>query len=80
MGLHEALDFGATLPANAFVAATLLGSAAGGGFPQWNCNGPLSHRARAGDPKATMRTQSSIAVSAEVSVVSAPGRGAGAAR
>ena len=43
----------------------VLGSAAGGGFPQWNCNGPLSRRARAGDPKARPRTQSSIAVSAD---------------
>ncbi len=43
----------------------VLGSAAGGGFPQWNCNGPLSRRARAHDPMAKMRTQSSIAVSAD---------------
>ena len=43
----------------------VLGSAAGGGFPQWNCNGPLSRRARADDPQATPRTQSSIAVSAD---------------
>lgn len=43
----------------------VLGSAAGGGFPQWNCNGPLSRRARSGDPQAKMRTQSSIAVSAD---------------
>jgi len=43
----------------------VLGSAAGGGFPQWNCNGPLSRRARAGDPQAKARTQSSIAASAD---------------
>ena len=43
----------------------VLGSAAGGGFPQWNCNGPLSKRARSGDPMAKPRTQSSIAVSAD---------------
>jgi len=43
----------------------VLGSAAGGGFPQWNCNGPNSRRAREGDPKAQPRTQSSIAVTAD---------------
>ena len=43
----------------------VLGSAAGGGFPQWNCNGPLSRRARDGDPRVKPRTQSSIAVSAD---------------
>jgi pyrroloquinoline quinone biosynthesis protein B len=44
---------------------TVLGSAAGGGYPQWNCNHPNSRRARAGDPLAPMRTQSSLAVSAD---------------
>ncbi|MSQ66680.1 MAG: pyrroloquinoline quinone biosynthesis protein PqqB [Gammaproteobacteria bacterium] len=43
----------------------VLGSAAGGGYPQWNCNHPNSRRARAGEPAATQRTQSSIAVSAD---------------
>ena len=43
----------------------VLGSAAGGGYPQWNCNHPNSARARAGDPAAPRRTQSSIAVSAD---------------
>lgn len=43
----------------------VLGSAAGGGYPQWNCNHPNSRRARAGDPAAPRRTQSSIAVSAD---------------
>ncbi len=42
----------------------VLGSAAGGGYPQWNCNHPNSRRARGGDPAARRRTQSSIAVSA----------------
>ncbi len=41
----------------------VLGSAAGGGFPQWNCNCTLCKRARAGDPKVKRRTQSSLAVS-----------------
>lgn len=43
----------------------VLGSAAGGGYPQWNCNHPNSRRARAGDPAAPARTQSSIAVSCD---------------
>jgi pyrroloquinoline quinone biosynthesis protein B len=41
----------------------VLGSAAGGGFPQWNCNCPNCHGVRTGSIKATPRTQSSIAVS-----------------
>lgn len=41
----------------------VLGAAAGGGYPQWNCNHPNSRRARSGDPMAKERTQSSIAVS-----------------
>ncbi|MFQ5958339.1 MAG: pyrroloquinoline quinone biosynthesis protein PqqB [Alphaproteobacteria bacterium] len=43
----------------------VLGAAAGGGFPQWNCNLESSRRARAGDPAARPRTQSSLAVSAD---------------
>lgn len=43
----------------------VLGSAAGGGFPQWNCNHPNSRRARQNDPAARPRTQSSITVSAD---------------
>ena len=43
----------------------VLGSAAGGGYPQWNCNHPNSRRARENDPAAIPRTQSSIAVSAD---------------
>ncbi len=41
----------------------VLGAAAGGGFPQWNCNHPNSRRARSGDPATPSRTQSSLAVS-----------------
>jgi pyrroloquinoline quinone biosynthesis protein B len=40
----------------------VLGSAAGGGFPQWNCNCPNCAGLRAGTLKAQPRTQSSIAV------------------
>lgn len=43
----------------------VLGSAAGGGFPQWNCALPGSQRARLGDPKARPRSQTSVAVSAD---------------
>ena len=42
----------------------VLGSAAGGGFPQWNCNCPNCDGFRRGTLKAQARTQSSIAVSA----------------
>jgi pyrroloquinoline quinone biosynthesis protein B len=40
----------------------VLGSAAGGGFPQWNCNCRNCARLRAGTLNGTARTQSSIAV------------------
>lgn len=40
----------------------VLGSAAGGGFPQWNCNCPNCRGHRAGTLPARARTQSSIAV------------------
>jgi pyrroloquinoline quinone biosynthesis protein B len=43
----------------------VLGSAAGGGFPQWNCHCVNCRRARAGDPAAKPRTQSSLAVTAD---------------
>ena len=41
----------------------VLGSGAGGGFPQWNCNCDNCRRLRAGELNGTPRTQSSIAVS-----------------
>lgn len=43
----------------------VLGSAAGGGFPQWNCNCPNCDGLRRGRLRATARTQSSIAVSGD---------------
>lgn len=43
----------------------ILGSAAGGGFPQWNCNCVNCAGLRSGTLKAAPRTQSSIAVSAD---------------
>lgn len=42
----------------------VLGSGAGGGFPQWNCNCANCKGVREGTIKASPRTQSSIAVSA----------------
>jgi pyrroloquinoline quinone biosynthesis protein B len=45
------------------LAAVVLGSAAGGGFPQWNSNAPACRRARAKDKAAVARTQASLAVS-----------------
>ena len=41
----------------------ILGSAAGGGFPQWNCNCRNCSGLRAGTLRAQARTQSSIALS-----------------
>ncbi len=43
----------------------VLGSGAGGGFPQWNCNCANCKGVREGTIKASPRTQSSIAVSAD---------------
>lgn len=43
----------------------VLGSGAGGGFPQWNCNCSNCRRYRAGEFKGSARTQSSIAISAD---------------
>jgi len=41
----------------------VLGAAAGGGFPQWNCNCPTCRRAWAGE--VPTQTQASLAVSAD---------------
>ena len=43
----------------------ILGSAAGGGLPQWNCRCPNCDAARQGSPHVRPRTQSSVAVSAD---------------
>ena len=43
----------------------VLGAAAGGGFPQWNCRCENCRRARLGDPAVKPRTQASLAVSAD---------------
>ena len=41
----------------------VLGAAAGGGYPQWNCNHPNSRLARKKSPNAVARSQSSVAIS-----------------
>ena len=43
----------------------ILGSAAGGGYPQWNCNCAMCAGVRNGSINAQARTQSSIAVSSD---------------
>jgi pyrroloquinoline quinone biosynthesis protein B len=43
----------------------IVGCGAGGGLPQWNCNGANCRRARSQTGDITPRTQSSIAVSDE---------------
>ena len=43
----------------------VLGSAAGGGFPQWNCGCPNCRGVRQGTIRAAARTQECVAVSAD---------------
>ena len=43
----------------------LLGTAAGGGFPQWNCSCVLCAEVRAGSSRLRPRTQSCIAITAD---------------
>jgi pyrroloquinoline quinone biosynthesis protein B len=47
------------------VRVRVLGSAAGGGFPQWNCGCDNCRAVRAGAPGFSARTQESIAVSGD---------------
>jgi pyrroloquinoline quinone biosynthesis protein B len=47
------------------LTAIVLGSAGGGGFPQWNCRCPVCRLAWAGDARARLRTQASLAVSGD---------------
>src|SRR3954469_19728452 len=47
------------------LTAIVLGSAAGGVFPQWNCRCAVCRLAWDGDPRVTPRTQASLAVSAD---------------
>jgi len=47
------------------LTAIVLGAAAGGGFPQWNCRCQVCRLAWAGDARVRPRTQASLAVSAD---------------
>jgi pyrroloquinoline quinone biosynthesis protein B len=47
------------------IQVVVLGAGAGGGFPQWNSGAAGCQRARAGDPQALARTQTSVAVSGD---------------
>src|SRR4029453_14190778 len=47
------------------LSAIVLGAAAGGGFPQWNCRCPVCRLAWEGDARVRARTQASVAVSAD---------------
>jgi pyrroloquinoline quinone biosynthesis protein B len=50
---------------NGCLTAIVLGAAAGGGYPQWNCQCPVCRLAWAGDPRVKPRTQASLAVTAD---------------
>jgi pyrroloquinoline quinone biosynthesis protein B len=47
------------------LTAVVLGAAAGGGFPQWNCRCNVCRLAWSGDARVRPRTQASLAVSAD---------------
>jgi pyrroloquinoline quinone biosynthesis protein B len=47
------------------LTAIVLGSAAGGGYPQWNCRCPVCRLAWEGDGRVKQRTQASVAVSGD---------------
>src|ERR1700693_690584 len=46
------------------LAAIVLGAAAGGGFPQWNCRCAVCRLAWAGDKRVKPRTHATLAASA----------------
>src|SRR6185312_10214441 len=47
------------------LTAIVLGAAAGGGYPQWNCRCDVCTLAWTGDPRVKASTQASVAVSAD---------------
>src|SRR5947208_10892776 len=47
------------------LTAIVLGAAAGGGYPQWNCRCAVCRLAWDGDPRVRPRAQASLAVSAD---------------
>ena len=54
------------------LTALILGAAAGGGVPQWNCNCDVCRLAWSGDPRVKPRTQASIAVTTRPDGPSSP--------
>jgi pyrroloquinoline quinone biosynthesis protein B len=52
-------------PANGRLRALVLGSAAGGGVPQWNCNCRVCRLAWSGDERVKTRTQAGIALTVD---------------
>jgi pyrroloquinoline quinone biosynthesis protein B len=52
-------------PADRRLIAIVLGAAAGGGYPQWNCRCPVCRLAWEGDARVKPRTQTSVAVSVD---------------
>src|SRR6266568_361871 len=52
-------------PRGRHLTAVVLGSGAGGGYPQWNCRCDVCRLAWAGDPRVRVRTQASVAVTAD---------------
>src|SRR5215213_1468687 len=47
------------------LTAVVLGAAAGGGYPQWNCRCEVCRLAWSGDARVRPRTQASLAVSGD---------------
>ena len=54
-----------TTPSQSGMRIVVLGAAAGGGFPQWNCNCPGCRRSRRNDGAVRSRTQASLAISTD---------------
>ena len=52
-------------PANPRLRVLVLGSAAGGGVPQWNCSCRICRLAWSGDPRVKPRTQAGLALSVD---------------
>jgi len=52
-------------PASPRLRALVLGSAAGGGVPQWNCGCPVCRLAWSGDKRVRPRTQAGIALTVD---------------
>src|SRR5215213_4645303 len=64
-GRGPSIGPGRRTPSRSEPRALVLGAAAGGGFPQWNCRCAVCALAWDGDPRVTPRTQSSVAVTGD---------------